>query len=60
MTFLVASYINAVVTRKGLNLELKQNQPRTKTNEVISKSSNNPMVRKSGTIVQLWDMESVG
>ena len=49
MTFLIASFINAVVSRKGLNLELKKDKPRSESN----------LLGKRGS-VQLWDMESFG
>ena len=49
ITFLIASYINAVVTRHGLNLELRKDKPRAPSNPL----------RKDNTL-QLWDMESFG
>jgi len=47
VTFLIASYINAVVCRKGLNLELQKDKPRSESNLLGNRGS-----------VQLWDMES--
>ncbi|XP_065062028.1 pleckstrin homology domain-containing family H member 2-like [Rhopilema esculentum] len=49
VTFLIASYINSVVTKKGLNLELRKDKPRSESN----------LLGKRGS-VQLWDMESFG
>ena len=49
VTFLIASYINAVVARHGLNLEPNKEYP------LVHDDS---LERKDDELLQLWDMET--